>query len=168
MEYTAAVITVSDRCSKGEREDKSGPSVIELLKSVGWDVKYSSIVPDEKDLISKELIHCSDDLDIGLIVTTGGTGFYTRDVTPEATKAVIQREAPGIPEAMRVESMKITPKGCLSREVAGLRGGSLIVNTPGSEKASKECLIAVLPALKHGVAILRATGSVDCATSTDK
>lgn len=165
MEYTAAVITVSDRCSRGEREDKSGPSLVELLKTDGWDVKYTSIVPDEKDEISAELIHCSDDLDIGLIVTTGGTGFYTRDVTPEATKAVIEREAPGIPEAMRVESMKITSKGCLSREAAGLRGGSLIINTPGSEKASRECIIAVLPALKHGVGILRATGSVDCATN---
>ena len=162
MEYTAAVITVSDRCSRGEREDKSGPGLVELLKADGWDVKYTSIVPDEIELIAKELLHCSDELDLGLIVTTGGTGFYTRDVTPEATKAVITREAPGIPEAMRVESMKITPKGCLSREAAGLRGGSLIVNTPGSDKASKECLIAVLPALKHGVGILRATSSVDC------
>ena len=163
MEYTAAVITVSDRCSRGEREDKSGPSLVQILKEDGWDVKYVGIVPDEIEEIKKELIHCSDDLDIGLIVTTGGTGFYSRDITPEATKAVIEREAPGIPEAMRVESMKITPKGCLSREAAGLRKGSLIVNTPGSEKASKECILAVLPALKHGVGILRATGSTDCA-----
>lgn len=162
MEYTAAVITVSDRCSRGEKTDTSGPSLVNILKEDGWVVKYTSCVPDEIEDIKKELIHCSDDLDIGLVVTTGGTGFYKRDVTPEATKAVIEREAPGIAEAMRVESMKITPKGCLSREAAGLRKGTLIINTPGSEKASRECINAVLPALKHGVGILRATASLNC------
>ena len=155
MRYTAAVITVSDKGYAGLREDTSGPTLCELLKNDGWDVVYTAIVPDESDLIQNALKECSDEKHICLVVTTGGTGFSKRDITPEATKAVIERETPGIPEAMRAESLRITPKGCLSREAAGIRGDTLIVNCPGSAKAAKECLSAVLGALRHGVDILR-------------
>ncbi len=155
MEYTAAVITVSDKGAWGQREDRSGPALRAMLEEAGWRIVHTEIVPDELDAISEALILCADQLQVCLAVTTGGTGFSRRDVTPEATKAVVEREAPGIPEAMRAESMRITPRGCLSREAAGLRGGTLIVNCPGSEKAARECLGAVLPALRHGVDILR-------------
>ena len=161
--YTAAVVTVSDRCSKGINEDTSGPNLVKVLTEAGYDVVHTAIVPDEPEDIKNELTYCSDELDIALVVTTGGTGFNPRDITPEATKAIIERETPGIPEAIRAESLRITPKGCLSREAAGIRKLTLIVNTPGSKKASEECIRAVLPALDHGLDMLRATGPVDCA-----
>ena len=153
--FTAAVITVSDKGSRGERVDTSGPALVRLLTDDGWQVVFTAVVPDEREEISAVLRRCADEEKVCLAVTTGGTGFAPRDVTPEATRAVLEREAPGIPEAMRAESMRITPRGCLSREVAGLRGGTLIVNCPGSEKAARECLGAVLPALRHGVEMLR-------------
>ena len=153
--YTAAVITVSDKGFAGLRKDTSGPAIVELLKGDGYEVISASIVPDDMERITAELTACADRLSPCLIVTTGGTGFSRRDVTPEATKAIVQREVPGIPEAMRAESMRITPRGCLSREAAGIRGDTLIINCPGSEKAARECLTAVLPALKHGIQILR-------------
>ena len=153
--YTAAVITVSDKGFAGLREDTSGPAFVKLLREDGYEVISTSLVPDDMEKIMTELTICADRLSPCLIVTTGGTGFSRRDITPEATKAVIQREVPGIPEAMRAESMRITPRGCLSREAAGIRGDTLIINCPGSEKAAKECLTAVLPALKHGIQILR-------------
>ena len=162
MEYTAAVITVSDRGYKGLSEDTSGPNLKKILEENDWNVIYTNIVPDEIEDISNELIHCSDDLDVCLVLTTGGTGFSKRDITPEATRKVIEKETPGIPEAMRAESIRITPHGCLSREAAGIRNNTLIVNLPGSKKASQECLEAVIKALKHGIDILRAEGSVDC------
>jgi len=155
MNYTAAVITVSDKGSKGLRVDESGPAVVEILRNHGFAVEYTSIVPDEKDEIARELIKCADELKIALIVTTGGTGFSPRDVTPEATLSVIDRRAPGIPEAMRYESLKITNRAMLSRCEAGLRGLSLIVNLPGSVKAAKENLSAVAGALEHGLIMLR-------------
>ncbi len=155
MSYTAAVITVSDRCSRGEQEDRSGPALAELLRSGGWEVVSTAIVPDDAAAIRDEFVRCADVLGVCLAVSTGGTGFSPRDVTPEATKSVIERETPGIPEAMRAESLRITPRGCLSREAAGIRGGTLIVNCPGSEKAATECLGAVLPALRHGIDMLR-------------
>ena len=154
-DYTAAVVTVSDKGARGERKDTAGPALCALLEGEGWRVVHTEIVPDEVEQIRAALCRCADTLGVCLAVTTGGTGFSRRDVTPEATKAVIEREAPGIPEAMRAESLRITPRGCLSRETAGLRGGTLIVNCPGSEKAAKECLGAVAGALKHGVDILR-------------
>lgn len=160
--YTAAVITCSDKGAQGRRPDTAGPVLCDALRSDGWDVVYTQIVPDDKSTIAQELIHCADTLGVCLVATTGGTGFSKRDITPEATKAVIERETPGIPEAMRAESMRITPRGCLSREAAGIRGDTLIVNCPGSEKAARECLCAVLPALKHGVDILRGWAS-ECA-----
>jgi molybdopterin adenylyltransferase len=162
-EYTAAVITVSDKGFQGLRTDTSGPACSEMLKEAGWTVQEYTIVPDEPEDIKKELIRCCDDLSVCLAVTTGGTGFAKRDTTPEATLEVIERETRGIPEAMRAESMKVTPRGMLSRGVAGIRGDTLIVNLPGSEKAAKECLGAVLPALKHGVEMLRGWSS-ECAS----
>lgn len=160
--YTAAVITVSDKGSQGLRVDTGGPLVAQMLKDAGYDVAYTSIVPDEQPLIEEELIRCADDLDIALVVTTGGTGFSPRDVTPEATLAVCQRLAPGIPEAMRYESLKITNRAMLTRQQAGIRGGTLIVNLPGSPKAIRENFAVCLPALDHGLEMLRAK-SGDCA-----
>ena len=163
MMFTAAVITVSDKGARGERRDTSGPMLCELLKEHGYDVQYTSIVPDEMDQIRKELIRCSDDLGIALVLTTGGTGFSPRDVTPEAAKAVIERETPGIPELMRAESMKITPKGCLSRSIAGIRKRTLIITLPGSEKAARENVLAVIDPVHHGLEMLYSEGSADCA-----
>ena len=161
--YTVAVITCSDKGFKGERVDTAGPAIGEILKADGWEVVHTAIVPDDKKTIEETLIHCADELGVCLTVTTGGTGFSKRDITPEATKAVIERETPGIPEAMRAESMRITPRGCLSREAAGIRGETLIINCPGSEKAARECVNAVLPALKHAVEMLRGW-SAECAS----
>ena len=163
MPYLAAVITVSDKGYRGEREDTSGPSLCAILEDNGWDICHYSIVPDEVELIKKQLIECCDVLKADLVLTTGGTGFSPRDITPEATKELIEREAPGIPEAMRAESMRITPMGCLSRSFAGIRGRSLIINLPGSEKAARENIFAVLKPVKHGVEMLRSEGSADCA-----
>ena len=163
MAYTAAVITISDKGARGERVDTSGPALCAMLKESGYDVAYTNIIPDEKDQIKAELISCADEKSIALVLTTGGTGFSPRDITPEATMEVIERHTPGIPEAMRTESLRITPKGCLSRSEAGIRGKTLIVNLPGSEKAAKENLTAVLSALDHGLDMLYSAGSADCA-----
>ncbi len=168
MEYTAAVITVSDKGAAGQRQDTSGPALCRMLEEAGWQVVYTAIIPDDMQAIQEMLLSCSDEKNLPLILTTGGTGFSPRDITPEATKAVIQRETPGIPEAMRAESLRITPKGCLSRSAAGIRGGSLIINLPGSEKAAKENLGAVLSALKHGVEMLHSAGSADCGEPAKK
>ena len=160
--YTAAVITVSDKGFAGERVDTGGPLVCELLKAAGYEVAYTALVPDDVPQIAEQLKKCADELDIALTVTTGGTGFSPRDVTPEATIQVCERLAPGIPEAMRWESMKITNRAMLSRAQAGIRGGTLIVNLPGSPKAIKENLEAVLPSLDHGLEMLRGPKR-DCA-----
>ena len=152
--YTAAVITVSDRIFSGEKADLSSPALCAFLRSDGWEIVKTWIVPDEKVKIEEALIHCSDVIRADLIVTAGGTGFSRKDVTPEATLAVIDREARGIPEAMRYASMQTTMKACLSRGAAGLRGDSLIVNVPGGRTASCENLAAVLPAIKHGIKML--------------
>lgn len=160
--YSAAVITISDKGYTGEREDTGGPLLCEMLKKEGYEIAYTSIAPDEKELIEKELIHAVDDLDIALIVTTGGTGFSPRDVTPEATIAVCQRMTPGIPEAMRYESLKVTNRAMLTRAQAGIRGRTLIINMPGSPKAIKENLSAILPPLEHGLEMLRGKKR-DCA-----
>lgn len=163
MRYTAAVITVSDKGFRGEREDTSGPALCEMLREKGWEVVYTALVPDEKEMIRRELLTCAEDRDIALVLTTGGTGFSPRDVTPEATLEVVERLTPGLPEVMRAESMKITPHGCLSRETAGIRGRTLILNLPGSRKASTENLAAVIGPVRHGVEMLRSAGSADCA-----
>ena len=165
MSWKAAVITVSDKGSRGEREDTSGPAVADMLRQTGFEVSYQSIIPDEQKQIEAELVKCADALGLSLIVTTGGTGFSPRDVTPEATLAVVERETRGIPEAMRAESLRITPRGCLSRAAAGIRGRSLIVNLPGSKKAALENLAAVADAIGHGMDMLASAGSADCAES---
>ena len=163
MNKKAAVITISDKGSVGIREDTSGPSLVAILEENNWEVVYTSIIPDEKDKIEDELKKCADELNLALVLTTGGTGFSPRDITPEATKAVVDKETPGIPEVMRAESMKITPHGCLSRCAAGIRKSTLIVNLPGSKKASKENLMAVIGPIEHGVKMILSAGSADCA-----
>ena len=163
MSCTAAVITVSDKGARGARVDTSGPAVCAILREAGWDVVYTAMVPDEQEQIQRELLWCADEKHVNLVLTTGGTGFSPRDVTPEATLAVIERETRGIPELMRAESMKITPRGCLSRAVAGIRGKTLMVNLPGSEKAARENLLAVIGPIRHGIDMLLSAGSADCA-----
>ena len=159
---TAAVITVSDRSYAGQREDASGPCVAHLLEQSGYAVVERILVSDEQPMIEQALIRLADQLDIALVVTTGGTGFSPRDVTPEATLAVCERRADGIPEAMRMASSAITRRAMLSRAAAGIRGRTLIVNLPGSPKAAAENLNAVLAMLEHGLQMLRG-GSADCA-----
>ncbi len=161
--YTVAVITISDKGSRGERIDTSGPNLVEILKDKGFDVTYTQMIPDDRELIKAELIKCADELNIALVLTTGGTGFSPRDITPEATMEVVERPTPGIPEAMRAESMRITPKGCLSRSAAGIRKRSLIINLPGSKKASQENILAVIDPVSHGLDMLYSEGSADCA-----
>ena len=148
-----SVLTASDRCSKKLCEDKSGPLISELLSAVAETAEYV-VVSDEKDIISKELIRLCDVVKSDVIFTTGGTGFAPRDVTPEATKAIIEKEVPGIPEAIRAKSLEITPKAMLSRATAGIRGKTLIINLPGSPKAVRESLEVVMPVLPHAVETL--------------
>ncbi len=168
MSYKAAVITVSDKGYRGERIDTSGPAICAMLEAEGIEVCYTALVPDEAEMIQAELIKCADELKLPLVLTTGGTGFSPRDIPPEATLAVVERPTPGIPEAMRAESLKITPRGCLSRSAAGIRGRTLIINLPGSEKAAKENLNAVLSAVAHGLDMLASSGSADCAETSMK
>jgi molybdenum cofactor synthesis domain-containing protein len=155
--FTAAVITLSDKGYRGEREDLSGPLVADIVTEAGYRVTEALLLPDDKEWLKKELIRLSDGRQISLILTTGGTGFSERDVTPEATIEVCDRLARGIPEAMRAYSMTITKRAMLSRAEAGIRGKTLIVNLPGSPKAVRESLGYILPELNHGLAILRGT-----------
>jgi molybdenum cofactor synthesis domain-containing protein len=155
------ILTVSDKGARGEREDRSGPAIREMIEAAGGEVVRMKIVPDEQADIRAALIAWSDE-GLDLVLTTGGTGFSPRDWTPEATKSVLEREAPGLAEAMRRAGAEKTPTAVLSRAVAGIRGGTLIVNLPGSEKAVRESLAAVLPALPHGVDILKGRSS-ECA-----
>ncbi len=148
-----AVVCVSDRCSRGECEDKSGKLISELVSPLGETAEYV-IVPDEKEKISEALVRLCDEVKADVVLTTGGTGFAPRDVTPEATKAVVEKEVPGIPEAIRAESLKITPRAMLSRAAAGIRGKTLVINLPGSPKAVRESLEVVLPVLPHAVETL--------------
>ena len=152
--YRVGIITVSDRASKGEYEDKSGPVIKELIEAAGMEVIDYVIVPDEKSQIVKKLLHFSDQRQADLVFTTGGTGFSKRDITPEATKQVVEREVPGIGEALRSYSLTITPKAMLSRQTAGIRGNTLIINLPGSPKACKENIDYIMGPLKHGLGIL--------------
>ncbi len=158
MAYTAAVITVSDKCSVGERVDTSGPAVKEMLTEAGFEIKYTSIVPDDRDIISSEIIKCEYEIDADLIITTGGTGLSKRDVTPEATKAVIDYEIPAIPQTMLYYSLQFTPRAMLSRAVAGVRNDGLIINLPGSEKAARENLGAVIGTLDHALKMIAGEG----------
>jgi molybdenum cofactor synthesis domain-containing protein len=152
------ILTVSDKGARGEREDRSGPAVRKIMEAAGAEIVQTGVVADEKALISAVLVKWSDE-GLDLILTTGGTGFSPRDVTPEATRAVIEREAPGLAEAMRRAGMEKTPTAMLSRAAAGIRESTLIVNLPGSEKGARESLEAILPALGHGVEILKGKAS---------
>ena len=160
--FTAAVITLSDKGSRGKREDKSGPEAVRLAEEAGYIVKESLLLPDEKEALKKELKRLADQRQINVVFTTGGTGFSERDVTPEATIEVCDRMANGIAEAIRNYSMTITPRAMFSRSVSGIRGKTLIVNLPGSPKAVKEVLEFLLPHLAHGLGVLRGT-SRECA-----
>jgi len=155
------ILTISDKGARGEREDRSGPAIREMMEAAGGVIVRARIVPDEQDEIRAALIDWSDE-GLDLILTTGGTGFSPRDWTPEATKAVIDRETPGIPEAMRRAGLDKTPTAMLSRAAAGIRKSTLIINLPGSEKAVRESLEAILPALPHGVEILKGSAT-ECA-----
>lgn len=159
--FEAAVITASDKGSKGEREDISGQKICEILESAGYTIHSRVILPDEEPLLAKQMQALAEQ-DVALILTTGGTGFSPRDCTPEATLSVIERQVPGIPEAMRYLSLQITKRAMLSRAVAGIRKRTLIVNLPGSPKAVTECLDFILPELEHGLKILRGEAS-ECA-----
>jgi len=158
----AAIITLSDKGSKGERQDESGAIIREMLGALPAEIVQYAILPDEKDLIVDALARLADSGGIDLVLTTGGTGVAPRDVTPEATRAVIDRELPGMAEAMRMESLKKTPNAMISRAVAGIRCRTLIINLPGSPKAVRENLAVVLPALGHAVAKIKGDPS-DCA-----
>ncbi|MFH1486858.1 MAG: molybdopterin adenylyltransferase [Chloroflexota bacterium] len=153
--FTVGILTISDASSRGEREDSSGPAIREMLACLDGTVVKYEIVPDDQSLISQKLIDWADENRIDLIVTTGGTGLAPRDVTPEATLHIADRLVPGLVEAMRAESLRKTPYAMLSRAVAAIRGGSLIVNLPGSPKGAGECLEVILPVLPHAMAILK-------------
>ncbi|KAB3532783.1 MogA/MoaB family molybdenum cofactor biosynthesis protein [Alkaliphilus pronyensis] len=153
--FTVGVITASDKGFKGERVDNSGPLIGEILKDIGGNVVEYAIVPDEKEKLIEKMIYMCDILNLDLIITTGGTGLSPRDITPEATLEVIDRNVPGIPEAIRMKSLSITPKAMLSRAVAGIRKQTLIINLPGSPKGVREGLEVIVPALSHGIGILK-------------
>ena len=155
------ILTVSDRSSKGERPDTSGPVLHELVLSQGWEVVKQEIVPDEKEILCEMLITGVDIVNLDVILTTGGTGFSPRDITPEATRTVIEREAPGIAEAMRSFSLQITPHAMLSRATAGIRASTLIVNLPGSPKAARENFQAIQMVLEHAVQLLQEDPSAE-------
>src|SRR6267378_4390523 len=156
----ALVLTISDSASMGKRDDLSGPEAKRTLEEAGFDVAAIEILPDERAGIESRLRRASDE-GFRLVVTSGGTGLSPRDVTPEATQAVIDRNVPGIADLMRLESLKITPKAALSRAISGIRQSTLIINLPGSVKGVRECLTAVRPILSHAMDVLK-HGSVNC------
>ena len=160
--YRAGIVTLSDKGAAGEREDKSGAVIKEILESAGYEVVGRSLLQDEGEALKAELIRLSDQVQCDLVLTTGGTGFSRRDVTPEATMAVAERNAPGIAEAIRAYSMTVTKRAMLSRGVSVIRGGTLIINLPGSPKAVRESLEYVLDTLPHGLDILLGRGG-ECA-----
>ena len=150
----AFVITVSDACSRGEREDASGAALVELLESVGAEIVGKTIVPDDLDPLTNLIESAADREDVNLLITTGGTGFTPRDNTPEATLAAIERHAPGLAEAMRMQTLSQTPMAMISRGVSGIRSGTLIINLPGSPKGVRESFAVIVPVLNHAVALL--------------
>jgi molybdopterin adenylyltransferase len=151
---TVGILTISDRCSRGEREDKSGEAIRKVMGQFGARVVDYAIVPDEKEIITKKLTEWADKGGVDVVITTGGTGLAPRDVTPEATLEVVDRTVPGFSEAMRAKGLRKTPHAMLSREVCGIRRETLIINLPGSPKAVKECLLVVLPALPHALEVI--------------
>ena len=152
--YRAAVLTISDACARQEREDGSGKAILEILKGYPYKVERYEIIPDESSMIKERLAELCDSGKIDLVLTTGGTGFAARDVTPEATRAIIEREAPGIPEAMRTLCLGVTKRAMLSRGIAGLRKKTLIVNLPGSPRGAEQSLRAIIETLLHGLAMI--------------
>ena len=155
MTIRFGILTLSDRSSRGERADSSGPALARLIQAEGWSIAKRSLLPDDESAIRQILIEWTDGGEVDVILTTGGTGFSPRDVTPEATRAVIEREAPGLAEAMRAASLKITPHAMLSRIIAGIRKRTLILNLPGSPKGAVENLQVVVPVIPHAVQLLR-------------
>jgi molybdopterin adenylyltransferase len=149
------ILTLSDRSSRGERADSSGPALARLIEAEGWPIAKRSLLPDDESAIRQILSEWADSGEVDVILTTGGTGFSPRDVTPEATRAIIDREAPGLAEAMRAASLKITPHAMLSRVVTGIRKQALIINLPGSPKGAVENLQVILPVLPHAVQLLQ-------------
>jgi len=160
--FRVGIIVASDKGAKGERIDQSGKLIAEIMTENGYKIEKTVILPDDRQVLAQEMIDMCDKLKLDLILTSGGTGFSPRDWTPEATLDVVDRQVPGIPEAMRYESLKITPKAMLSRAVAGIRKQTLIINLPGSPKAVQENLATILPALQHGLEVLKGTAG-DCA-----
>ncbi len=153
--FTLGILTISDAGSRGEREDTSGRIIREMLAPPEYELRRQDIVPDEVDIIAGRLTRWADQDGLDLIVTTGGTGLTDRDVTPEATLSVIQRQVPGIAEAMRLQTLKYTPMAMLSRAVAGTRGRTLIINLPGSPKGVRQCLEVVVPVLPHAIQLIK-------------
>lgn len=161
MPIRIGIITISDRASRGERVDKSGPALVKAVKQHGWQVLKTGVLPDEMVLIRDLLIEWAESGEMDVILTTGGTGFSPRDVTPEATQAVIQRLTPGLAEAMRSASLQITPHAMLSRATAGIRSSTLIINLPGSPRGAIENLAVLVPILPHAVELLREEPSAE-------
>ena len=161
---TVGILTMSDKGSRGEREDLSGKEIERMLKNLPAEVKAYEIIPDEADIIRSKLIEFVDRKKLDLILTTGGTGVSPRDVTPEATRAVIEKELPGMSEAMRAESLKKTPNAMISRAICGIRKQSLIINLPGSPRAVRENLAVVLPAIHHAVEKIKGSQE-ECGTA---
>ena len=155
MKIRAAVVTVSDKGYVGEREDVSGPLLVDLLRGIGAEVVVQTVVPDEPEQIQQTLVHLADVQRLDLVLTAGGTGFTPRDGTPEATRAVIEREAPGLAELLRMEGYRRTPLAVLSRGLAGIRGRTLIINLPGSPRAVREGMEVLLPILPHAVRMVQ-------------
>jgi molybdenum cofactor synthesis domain-containing protein len=163
MGFRAVIITVSDRGARGEREDGSGPEIARMLEAAGLEIIGRRIIPDEKEMIRQMLLEWCDGGDADLILTTGGTGVSPRDVTPDATREVIDREIPGMAEAMRRQSAAVTPHAMISRALAGIRGRTLIINLPGSPKGARENFSVLLPALTHAIEKIKGDES-ECAS----
>ncbi len=166
MSIRVAILTVSDRSARGERPDASGPALVEMARQQRWQVIATRVVTDDRSAIEEALVTWCNEGSIDLILTTGGTGFAPRDVTPEATLAIIERAAPGLAEAMRQHSLSITPHAMLSRSAAGIRGKTLIINLPGSPKAALENLLVVIPVLPHAIELLQGSPSAEAGHQT--